>query len=312
METAIPKIVVVGSCSVDFTTYAPRLPLPGETLHGTKFTTSFGGKGANQCVAAAKLGGKAYMIARVGDDYWGKQYIDNLTKFGINAQHTKITKGITTGIAQISVSANGENQIVIVSGANNYLSISDINETQELIKNADIIISQLETPIETTYHAFKSCNGIRLLNAAPASTNIKDLLEHCNILCVNEPEASFLVGFNVDVSNIKNALRKLLELGCQTAIITLGNKGAAYCKKDDDLYVHVQCTRVVPVDTTGAGDAFVGALAKFLVSHKKTPLHQIVGAACDVATKSVMKEGTQPSFPDNYNPFQVLYEYIIL
>ncbi|CAK1543069.1 unnamed protein product [Leptosia nina] len=305
------KIVVVGSCSVDFTTYAPRLPQPGETLHGTKFATSFGGKGANQCVAAAKLGANTYMISRVGEDFWGKKYIHNLKSFGINVTHTKETKDVTTGIAQISVAANGENQIVIVPGANNYLSVTDINEAQILIQDADVLISQLETPFDTTHEAFRLCKGVRLLNAAPASTNIENLLKLCTVLCVNESEAALLVGFEVTLSNIKDTLNKLLDYGCETVIITLGSKGAAYSTQRD-ICVHVQCSNVVPVDTTGAGDAFVGALATFMATHKKLPFHQIIGAACDVASKSVTKEGTQSSFPDKYNPFEVVYQYIML
>ncbi|CAG4961971.1 unnamed protein product [Colias eurytheme] len=309
--SSLPKIVVVGSCCVDFTTYAPRLPNPGETLHGTKFTTSFGGKGANQCVAAAKLGGKTYMICRVGDDDWGVKYIENLKSFGIDVTHTKTTRDITTGIAQISVASNGENQIVIVPGANNHLNNSDIQDAQELIKNADVLISQLETPDDTTYQAFKLCNGIKLLNAAPMRTDIKSLLKLCTVLCVNEPEASQLVGFEVNLSNIKLALKELLDTGCKLAIITLGDKGAAYSSSDDNQCIHIPCEKVKPVDTTGAGDAFVGALATFLVTQKDRPIHQIIGAACDVASKSVTIEGTQTSFPNKYT-FHENYNYIVL
>ncbi|XP_038212734.1 ribokinase-like [Zerene cesonia] len=309
--SSLPKIVVVGSCSVDFTTYAPKLPNPGETIHGTKFTTSFGGKGANQCVAAAKLGGNTYMICRVGDDDWGGKYKENLKSFGIDVTHTKTTTDSTTGIAQITVSSNGENQIVIVAGANNHLNKSDIQGALSLIKNADIIISQLETPVDTTYEAFKLCNGIKLLNAAPARTDIKNLLELCTVLCVNEPEASLLVGFEVNLSNIKLALKELLDTGCKIAIITLGDKGAAYSSSNDSQCIHIPCEKVIPVDTTGAGDAFVGALATFLVTQKDRAIHQIIGAACDVASKSVINEGTQSSFPDKFI-CQENYKYTVL
>nr|XP_026493863.1 ribokinase isoform X2 [Vanessa tameamea] len=274
------KIVVLGSCSVDFTTFCPRLPMPGETLHGTKFMTSYGGKGANQCVAAAKLGGNTVMISRVGDDQW--------------------------------VAENGENQIVIVAGANNCLSKSDVDLAKDLVKNAGVLIAQLETPFETTLEAFKLNTGIKLLNAAPARTDIEAILPYCTILCVNEPEASLIVGFNVEIPNVKIALKKILEKGCDTVIITLGDKGAVYSSINSPDCVHVFCEKVIPKDTTGAGDAFVGALATFLMRDKNKPLHQVVGAACKIATLSVMREGTQTSYPENHSSFDEEYSFVIL
>ncbi|KAL0878528.1 hypothetical protein ABMA27_003616 [Loxostege sticticalis] len=303
-----PKIVVFGSCSVDFTTYAPRLPNPGETLHGTKFTTSYGGKGANQCVAAAKLGGNAYMICRVGDDQWGEKYRNHLKETGVDVSHVYITPNVTTGIAQISVADNGENQIVIVLGANGHLSKKDAADSHELIKSADVFIGQLETPFEATLEAFKINEGIKLLNAAPARSDIQEILPYCTILCLNEFEASMLTNLNVNLENAVDALNKLLSAGCQTVIITLGSKGAVYASKDEPP-THVFCEPVTAVDTTGAGDAFVGALATFLLSHKDLPMHQKIGAACEVASISVTKEGTQTSYPTNYTPFIKQYKY---
>lgn len=255
--------------------YASRLPRPGETLHGSKFVTSYGGKGANQCVAAAKLGGNTHMICKVsssqssiktfcssqsfssskhvvsilytdqpkmiivslqlGDDQWGKQYKEHLKECGVNITYTHNATNSTTGIAQISVAENGENQIVIVTGANKLLSKSDVHEARVLIKNADILIGQLETPFETTLEAFKLNKGVsyvncilsinldpksssrlfvltdvcdleynlfqlRLLNAAPAMQDIHEILPYCSILCVNEGEASHLTNFSVTLS----------------------------------------------------------------------------------------------------------------
>ncbi|XP_053608608.1 ribokinase isoform X2 [Plodia interpunctella] len=286
--------------------------MPGETLHGTKFTTSFGGKGANQCVAAAKLGGHTYMICRVGDDQWGSKYRDHFREAGVDVTHVHITENVSTGIAQICVADNGENQIVIVPGSNGHLGKTDVVNASDLIENADVLIGQLETPYETTLEAFKLCKGLKLLNAAPAREDIHEILPYCSILCVNEPEASLLTNLNVDISNAALALKKLLGKGCDTVIITLGEKGAVYASKGDPNPVHVMCESVTPIDTTGAGDAFVGALAVFLVSNKDLPLHQIVGAACDVATISVTKEGTQTSYPTNYNVFIKKYKYVML
>ncbi|XP_061718123.1 ribokinase-like [Cydia pomonella] len=307
-----PSIVVIGSCSVDFTTYAPRLPMPGETLHGSKFSTSFGGKGANQCVAAAKLGGNTYMIGRAGDDQWGLKYKEHLKAEGVNVSHFFTTPNVTTGIAQISVAESGENQIVIVAGANNLLSKSDVQLSAELITNADVLIGQLETPLETTLEAFKLNKGVKLLNAAPARSDIQQILQYCTILCVNESEAALITNMEVSNLNTKQVLAKLLDSGCETVVITLGEKGAVYATKSDPQPIHVFCRSVKPVDTTGAGDAFVGALATFLVDHKDLPLHQIIGAACEVATISVTKEGTQTSYPSNIDAFTNEYDYIKL
>ncbi|KAI8432170.1 hypothetical protein MSG28_004634 [Choristoneura fumiferana] len=302
------SIVVIGSCSVDFTTFAPRLPMPGETLHGTKFMTSFGGKGANQCVASAKLGGNTYMIARAGDDQWGMKYKEYLKIVGVDVSHFYITPNASTGIAQITVADNGENQIVIVTGANNLLEISDVHTSAELIKNADVLIGQLETPFETTLAAFKLNKGVKLLNAAPGRSDIQKILPYCSILCVNEGEAALVSGMEVTMSNIVEVLTKLLHTGCETVIITLGEKGAVYLSSDQQP-IHVPCKSVKPVDTTGAGDAFVGALATFLVERKDLPLHQIIGAACEVASTSVTKEGTQTSYPKKFDAFNKQYEF---
>ncbi|KAJ2951815.1 hypothetical protein O0L34_g13978 [Tuta absoluta] len=307
-----PKIVVLGSCGVDFTAYAPRLPKPGETLHGSKFTTSYGGKGANQCVAAARVGGNTYMICKLGDDQWGKQYKAHLQEVGVNVTHAYVEPNFTTGSAQITVAENGENQIVVVAGANDYLSKSDVQCAAELIKHADVLISQLETPFETTLEAFKLNNGIKLFNAAPAKSNIHEIFKYCSILCVNETEASLLTNIDVSLSNAADAISKLLSFGCESVIITLGENGAVYASKQNEQPIHVISEKVSAVDTTGAGDAFVGALATLLVSYKGYPLHQIIGAACEYASISVTKEGTQTSYPPNFKPFGKEYKYVNL
>ncbi|KAJ0176154.1 hypothetical protein K1T71_008328 [Dendrolimus kikuchii] len=311
-KSSLPKIVILGSCCVDFATYAPRLPKPGETLIGNKFTTSFGGKGANQCVAASRLGGNTFMICRIGDDESGIKYKDHLRDEGVDVTHVWITPGISTGVALIAVADNGENQIVIVQGANNHLSVADVENSADLIKSADILIGQLETPYETTLAAFKLNNGIKLFNAAPAKTGIEEILPFCTILCVNESEASLLTNLDVNISNAAIALKKLLDTGCETVIITLGANGAVYATKNNLQCIHVLCENVLPVDTTGAGDAFVGALATFLVTHKIQPLHQIIGAACHIATISVTVEGTQNSYPTKNDVFTKEYKYLML
>ncbi|KAL4711089.1 hypothetical protein ACJJTC_009460 [Scirpophaga incertulas] len=304
------RIVVIGSCSIDFTTYAPRLPIPGETLHGTKFTTSYGGKGANQCVAAAKLGGNAFMICRVGDDLWGQKYKHHLQSIGVDVSNVFITENMTTGIAQITVAENGDNQIVIVPGANGQLKNVDVDKSKNLIASADILIGQLEVPFETVLEAFKISKGLKLLNAAPGRDNIQSILPYCTILCVNESEASIISELPVhNIETATDALKKLQSMGSEIIIITLGEKGALYVSKTEPP-THVLCDAIVPVDTTGAGDAFVGALATYIIRYKDKPLHQLIGAACEVASESVTKEGTQTSYPSNHIPFTKEYKYI--
>ncbi|KAH9642191.1 hypothetical protein HF086_005521 [Spodoptera exigua] len=252
------------------------------------------------------------MICRLGNDQWGDKYRDNLEQVGVDTTHVKITPNVTTGIAQISVAESGENQIVIVPGANSYLSIEDVKNSADLITNADVVIGQLETPFETTLEAFKLAKGLKLLNAAPARSDIKEILPYCSILCVNEPEASLLTNTEFEIKNAVPILKQLLETGCESVIITLGPEGAVYISKIDQQPVHVFCERVNAIDTTGAGDAFVGALATYLVTYKDKPMHQIIGAACQVATMSVTKEGTQTSYPRKFDAFKKEYKYVLL
>lgn len=250
------------------------------------------------------------MICRVGDDEWGHKYIEHLKSNGVNVTQAHSTPNESTGIAQISVSRDGENQIVIVPGANGHLSIADVQKAKDLIINADILIGQLETPYETTLEAFKLNKNVKILNAAPSMEDINSILPYCTILCINEIEASIMT--NVPVNDIRSAalaLDKLLHTGCETIIITLGELGAVYTTRDKQP-IHVISDKVKAVDTTGAGDAFVGALATFLNSHKTQPLHQIIGAACHIASLSVTKEGTQTSYPTNCNAFDREYKYI--
>ncbi|CAG9863088.1 unnamed protein product [Phyllotreta striolata] len=292
------NIVVVGSCMVDFVSYATRLPKPGETIHGKEFVTNFGGKGANQCVAAAKLGGKTFLITRVGDDIWGPKYIANLKAQNVNTAFVRSTENSSTGIAQITVADSGENQIVIIAGANSKLCTKDVELAQELVTNARVLVVQLETSQEVAIRAMQLCRGITILNGAPAVSEFyPQLLKLPTIFCVNESEASIFTGLPVnDISEAEVAAEHLLSKGCNSVLLTLGEKGAFYMDKNEKF--HVTSPSVACKDSTGAGDAFIGALAYLLANKPGVPMQQAVEKACVAAADSVTRPGTQISFPD--------------
>ncbi|XP_026477572.1 ribokinase-like [Ctenocephalides felis] len=248
-------IIVLGSCSVDFTCFAARLPKAGETIHGKKFMTSFGGKGANQCVSAAKLGGKTALIANLGNDKWGIEYKTYLEKLSINTAQVHLKSDYDTGIAHISVAESGENQIIIVAGANGSLTPGHVETMKDVWDSAKILVCQLETPIDATLAALKHFKGISILNAAPAQpcTN-DDLLKLPSIFCVNEVEASIISG--IDVSNVEEAntaISIFLQRGCRTIIVTLGAEGAVFASQEDPVPIFVPAKKVAPTDTTPSG-----------------------------------------------------------
>uniref|UniRef100_A0A182JYQ6 Ribokinase n=1 Tax=Anopheles christyi TaxID=43041 RepID=A0A182JYQ6_9DIPT len=275
-------VLVFGSCIVDFISYVPRLPKVGETLHGTQFATGNGGKGANQCVAATRLGSRTAIIGKLGDDPWGTAYYTALAAEGVNVEHVDRVPDESTGIAQINVANNGDNQIVIVTGANKRLGPSDVVRRQDLFDRAHVLVCQLETPVEGTIAALHAFKGVSILNAAPAESNLPhSLLSLATIFCA------------------KAATHKLQDMGCKTVIVTLGEKGAVFAQPDNDNRVyHVKPMKVNKVvDTTGAGDAFIGALAHYLAKHPDAELGNCIAAANRVAAWSVQKPGTQSSFP---------------
>lgn len=260
------------------------------------------------------------MVAKLGSDPWAQKYLENLQTQGVETSGVKVVDD-TTGIAQIIVSETGENQIVIVAGANNHLKEDDVENNSAIFKNCkvmqkhsclnldysfvfffQVLITQLETPLNATIHALKVFQGTSILNAAPALGNFpKELLIYSKILCVNEHEATIMSRIDVkSPEDAKSAIKKFCSLGANMVIVTLGEYGAVYGHKDSEEVIHVPVSRKVGrvVDTTGAGDAFIGSLAYFLVKHPNSSLTNIIGAACEVASYSVQKPGTQSSFPN--------------
>ncbi|EFN66436.1 Ribokinase [Camponotus floridanus] len=296
-----PKIVIVGSCMIDFTCFSPRLPKPGETIVGTKFERKYGGKGGNQCITAAKLGGSTALIASLGSESFAQEYLEILKKENVDTSHVKIQKDKHSGIAHITVTEDGENSIVIVLGANESLTPEHVDSAVDVIKSASVLLCQFEIPLETTLHALKlhRGHGFSIINGAPALKNFDpEILKLSDLFCVNETEAEVTTGIQpVNLSNIQQVADKLLAMGCNAIILTLGPLGAVYASKANRNVTRIPVTKVHPVDTTGAGDAFLGALAYFKAYHSHLAMDECIRRACVVATQSVLKFGTHASFP---------------
>jgi ribokinase len=291
------KIVVVGSSNTDMIIKVPHVPVPGETIIGGKFSTAAGGKGANQAVAAARAGGDVTFVARVGEDMFGRQARDGFVKDNINVDHVLTDKDAPSGVALIFVGEDGENSIAVASGSNANLSPSDVETASDAISSADILIMQLETPLETVQKAasIASENGVKvILNPAPAQALSDDILSHVSILTPNESEAELLT--SIKVENEKDAAAAadaLMAKGIETVIVTMGPKGAFVVTADSK--EAVPGFSVKAVDATAAGDVFNGTLAVAIAEGK--PLNEAVSFANAAAALSVTKLGAQPSAP---------------
>jgi ribokinase len=288
----MPHIVVVGSANIDLTTVTDAFPRAGETIFGREFHLGFGGKGANQAVAAALCGARVSMVARVGDDLFGPATIQNFRDRGVDTSHVTITPGVSSGVAPIFVDSAGQNRILVVKGANDRLVPADIDRAADLLRSADCVVLQLEVPVETVYYTlrFTRRHGIRsILNPAPGQALHFAEFANADYLIPNETEAEALTGTPVvDLEGAKACARTLVERGLRGVIITLGENGAL-CGGE-----HVPAHPVKPVDTTGAGDAFIGAFATFLASGDTEA--EAIRKANVYAALSTLAIGTQSSF----------------
>src|ERR1700719_4775684 len=293
-----PRIAVVGSANIDLTTFTDRFPKPGETIFGQRFDLGFGGKGANQAVAARLCGADVFMVARVGNDLFGPATIDNFKKLGIDTTHVKQVEGLSSGVAPIFVEPNGQNRILVMKGANDALKAADVDAAADVLKTADCIVLQFEIPLETVYYtvAFARKHGIRcMVNPAPGQAIDTKAVSGLDYFVPNESEAETITGMPVkNVEDAKKWAEKLLGYGIRRVIITLGANGSLLAGKEG--MEHLPAFPVKSVDSTGAGDAFIGSFAVFL--GEGLPEREAVRRANLYAGLSTMGVGTQKSFHD--------------
>lgn len=282
---------------MDYTVKLPRLPSIGETVIGVDFKKSPGGKGANQAVAAARLNAETYMVSRVGADEDGQMLLDNLRRNGVHTEYVKIDPTSYTGIALIMVDAQGRNMIAVASGTDAKVSKEDIDSAMDCIRRSDMVLAQLEIPIETTVYALEKAYeaGVRtVLNPAPCRPLPRDLYHKIFVITPNRVELSMLTGMPTrSLKEIEEAARSILDLGVENIVVTLGDEGALIV--DPSSSTHVKAIRVEAVDTTGAGDAFNAALAVALAEGKS--LKEAVFIANTAAALKITKIGAQEGLP---------------
>lgn len=291
------KIVVVGSINMDLVIFSHRIPGIGETIMGRDFSVIPGGKGANQAVAASRLGADVHFIGCVGDDVFGHQLLDHLTLENIGLEFVNIEPNTSTGVALITVSEAGENTIVLSSGANASVTPEFVQKAEELIRSASIMLIQLEIPINTVEEAVKIAkkhNVPIILNPAPARELSEELLKHIDYLVPNESEGKLIAFHSLEKDkSIREVVRVLTEKGVRNPIITLGEDEVCYL--DDKQYSHLPAHKVDVVDTTAAGDSFTAGLAVALSEGKS--LRDSLYFAQKVASITVTRFGAQPSLP---------------
>ena len=293
-----PRIAVIGSANIDLTTFTSRFPKPGETIFGDSFDLGFGGKGANQAVAARLCGAEVFMVARVGSDLFGPATIENFKNQGIDAAHVKQLPGVSSGVAPIFVEPNGQNRIFVVKGANDRLMPADVDAAADMLKTVDCMVLQFEIPLQTVYHSvrFAREKGIRcIVNPAPAQPVDLKALEGLDYFVPNESESETITGMPVrNLDDAKKCAEKLLAGGMKRVIITLGANGSLLASRD--AMHHVPPFQVKSVDSTGAGDAFIGSFAVSL--GEGFPELEAVRRANLYAGLSTTGVGTQKSFYD--------------
>ena len=280
------KVIIVGSLNTDLVINAPYAPKGGETLMGSGFMINSGGKGANQACATAKLGGQAYMCGCVGKDSFGKELKENLGKYGVNTDFVREVEGTPTGVAVIVVT-NGENRIIIDSGANGYLTTEDIDRVLEIANSGDIYLTQLENPISVIGYGLKKAKEkglLTVLNPAPANKDVLEYAPYVDIITPNETESEILGG-----------KESLFGYGIKTVITTLGEKGFEIATQDEaKIY---PCINITPGDTTAAGDTACGGLCAML--SKGENLEKAMKFGSLAASIACTRKGAQMSIPTN-------------
>ncbi len=291
-----PKIVVVGSANIDLVTQVPRCPRPGETLIGASFQTVPGGKGANQAVAAARLGAQTVFIGCVGDDPFGALLRERLSAEGVDVSHLKTAEGEPTGTATILVGEDGENSIVVTPAANYELNPEDIDALSPVFQKADAVLVQLEISLGTvmaTLAMARRWGVLSILDAGPAQAVPVEILRRASIVSPNESEAEALTGIRIEsLTHAKAAADDLMEQGAREVVLKVGASGAYYAGEIEN--IHVPAFPVQPVDTTAAGDAFTAALA---ASWGRMPPREALRFANAAGALATLTLGAQPSMP---------------
>lgn len=290
-------IAVIGSNMIDLVTYTDQVPQVGETLEAKDFAMACGGKGANQAVAAARLGAQVGFVSKVGTDEFANTQLASLQSLGVETQWVTAVPRMSSGVAQITVDGDGNNRILIVPGANQHLSPADIDAAAPLLEQVRLMVLQLEVPLPTVYYAIDTAHkaGIPvILNPAPATPALD--LEYacrCDYFVPNETELSILTDQPVhNLESIQTAAATLMERGLQHLIVTLGAKGALHLHDSEEQLFPAQ--PVTAIDSTGAGDAFIGALAQALI--QDIPVADAIARAVRYASHSVTRRGTQTAY----------------
>jgi ribokinase len=294
--TRSPRIAVVGSANTDLTTFSDTFPKPGETIFGKGFDLGFGGKGANQAVAARLCGADVMMVAKVGNDLFGEATVKNFASYGIDAKHVRIVDGVSSGVAPIFVEPNGQNRIIVVKGANDTLKPADVDAAADALRDVDTIVLQFEIPLETVYYTvqFARKHNIRcIVNPAPALAADLGQLAAADYFVPNESEAETITRLPVySLDEAKNCAAAFLSQGFRKVILTLGARGSLLAGPNGCELMSPFA--VTPKDTTGAGDAFIGSFAVFLAEGLSEK--EALSRANLYAALSTMRVGTQKSF----------------
>mmetsp|Transcript_16468 Transcript_16468/g.33833 ORF Transcript_16468/g.33833 Transcript_16468/m.33833 type:complete len:309 (+) Transcript_16468:12-938(+) len=295
---------VLGACNVDLIAYVPRLPTEGETLKGSSFEQGFGGKGANQAVQAQLLGADTIFISKIGDDSYGKQYREKLCSYNINDEFIFTDSTLSTGLAPIAVDEKGNNSIIIIPGANDTLTSDELLKAKDAIKDCKVFVVQLELPLEINQEALKLAHSLgvkTILNTAPAPNKPlpESIYQYVDILCANQPELEMLTQLPASTrEEAEIAAKKIISFGASQVLITLGAQGCLLITKSSE-NIFVEGKKVNAIDTSGAGDSFIGAFAYFY--SKGDDLQQSMEKANYVAAQSVTKKGTQSSYSSREN-----------
>ena len=291
------KIIVIGSSNVDMVVRTSHLPAPGETILGGEFFMNQGGKGANQAVAIKRLGGNLIFMAKLGNDVLGRQTVGYFKKEGIDTRYIALDEDSASGVALISVDDHAENSIVVASGANMLLNEQDVDKMLEEMCEGDILLMQLEIPLQTVEYAARKAfgKGVKVvLNPAPARSLPKELFRHLYMVTPNRIEAEMLTGIKIaNDADVEKVAEEICAMGVKNVIITLGSKGCLI--REEGVSYRIDAFKVEPVDTTAAGDTFNGALCVGL--SEGMDLKQAAVMASKASSIAVTRMGAQSSIP---------------